>query len=158
MMSEFTTFRTATEADLDRAAELMPMLADFEVPAGRDPTHLWASDLALFEAVVAGNAPESFAEVATDNADNVVGLILVTLREELMSHAPSAHLEAIVVAPEARGTGLGRRLLQRAEVMAAERGALSLSLHVFANNHRARSLYDASGYDSELIRATKWFD
>ncbi len=158
MMSEFTTFRTATASDVTRAAELMPMLADFKVPERRDPTHLWASDLALFEAVVAGTAPDSFAEVATDNANNVIGLILVTLRDELMSRAPSAHLEAIVVAPEARGSGLGRRLLERAEALAADRGAQSLSLHVFANNHRARSLYDASGYDSELIRATKWFD
>ena len=158
MMSEFISFRTAEMADLPRARELMPMLADFDVPARRDPTHLWDSDLQLFEAVLAGSAPNSFAEVATGPNEDILGLILVTLREELMSHAPSAHLEAIVVAPEARGRGLGRQLLKRAEALTAEHGARSLSLHVFANNHRARSLYDASGYDSELIRAIKWFD
>ncbi len=99
----------------------------------------------------------SFAEVAVDQADAPVGLILVTLREELMSHAPSAHLEAIVVAPEARGAGVGALLLTRAEDAAKDRGAHSLSLHVFANNSRARALYDKLGYDSELIRAIKWF-
>ncbi len=157
-MAAFSTFRAAAPHDVPRVAALMPMLADFAVPAQRDPKHLWTSDLALFEAVVAGTANGSFAEVAVDTVDQVLGLILVTLRDELMSKSPSAHLEAIVVAPEARGTGLGRRLLERAETAAAARGAQSLSLHVFHGNHRARSLYDSSGYDSELIRAIKWFD
>ena len=136
----------------------MPLLADFDVPERRNPRHLWESDLELFQAVVAGKASASFAEVAVDANDGVIGLILVTLRPELLSQADSAHLEAIVVAPEARGTGLGRRLLEHAEALAAARGARSLSLHVFSNNHRARSLYDGSGYDSELIRAIKWLD
>jgi len=74
-----------------------------------------------------------------------------------MSHAPSAHLEAIVVHPDARGSGLGQRLLDRSEALAQEYGAESLSLHVFANNHRARALYQSSGFDQELIRAIKWF-
>ena len=87
----------------------MPLLADFDVPERRNPRHLWASDLTLFEAVVAGDAPASFAEVAVDANDAVIGLVLVTLRDELLSQSASAHLEAIVVAPEARGTGLGRR-------------------------------------------------
>ena len=90
--------------------------------------------------------------------DEPQGLIIVTLRQELLSRAPSAHLEAIVVAPGARGMGLGRRLLTHAESRARAAGAASMSLHVFANNVRARALYDADGYDSELIRAIKWLD
>ncbi len=151
-------FRPADQQDLERAAELMPLLAEFEVPERRNPRHLWESDLALFNAVVSGNAPASFAEVAVAADEAIVGLILVTMRNELLSQTVSAHLEAIVVAPEARGTGLGRQLLERAETLAAARGAKSLSLHVFSNNHRARSLYDSSGYDSELIRAIKWLE
>ena len=137
--------------------ELLPQLADFEVPAKRNPKDLWRSDAELLDQVAAGRAPMSFAEVVVDEQDTPLGLILVTLRDELMSHAPSAHLEAIVVAPEARGAGLGAMLLARAEQAAEAKGAKSLSLHVFANNTRARALYDKLSYDSELIRAIKWF-
>jgi ribosomal protein S18 acetylase RimI-like enzyme len=88
----------------------------------------------------------------------VLGLALITMREELLSHMPSAHLEAIVVSPEARGMGLGRTLLQHTEAAVKKRGAHSLSLHVFNKNQRAKSLYTSHGFDNELIRAIKWLD
>lgn len=157
IMTDNHTIRPLAHKDLDAALALLPLLADFEVPEMRNPDDLWLSDAKLLRAVADGQAANSFAEVAVDEQDCVVGVILITMRAELMSYAPSAHLEAIVVAPNARGTGLGKRLLSRAEQSAEAQGAQSLSLHVFANNHRARALYDQQGYDSELIRATKWF-
>lgn len=137
---------------------LLPQLADFQVPDRRNPNDLWQSDAQLLSEVVDGSATLTFADVIVDATNTPHGLVLITLREELMSHAPSAHLEAIVVSPEKRGKGLGGILLQHAEQAAVRRGARSLSLHVFSNNLRARGLYDQAGYDSELIRAIKWFD
>ena len=83
---------------------------------------------------------------------------MVSLREELLSHAPSAHLEAIVVSPNARGRGLGKRLMHHCEQRVRAMGARSLTLHVFANNERARALYALGTFDEELIRAIKWLD
>ncbi len=157
IMTDKHTFRPLEPRDLPAMLDLLPQLADFDVPAKRNPDDLWTSDAELLQQVVAGAAARSFAEVIVNASDHPLGLILVTLREELMSHAPSAHLEASVVAPEARRQGLGALLLARAEARAAAAGAQSLSLHVFANNTRARGLYDKQGYDSELIRAIKWF-
>lgn len=137
---------------------LLPQLADFQVPDRRNPNDLWQSDAQLLSEVVDGSATLTFADVIVDATNTPHGLVLITLREELMSYAPSAHLEAIVVSPEKRGKGLGGKLLQHAEQAAVRRGARSLSLHVFSNNLRARGLYDQAGYDSELIRAIKWFD
>ena len=158
IMTDLTRIRPLTSHDLSAMLALLPQLADFEVPARRNPDDLWTGDAQLLKKVVTGAAPDSFAEVAVDDQDIPLGMILVTLREELMSHAPSAHLEAIVVEPSARGRGLGRQLLNHAEKRAAAKGAQSLTLHVFSNNQRARALYDQQGYDSELIRAVKWFD
>ena len=157
-MTDLYTIRAIEARDLDAMVELLPQLADFQVPERRNPDDLWQSDAQLLSKVVTGSAPQSFADVVVDDADNPLGLVLLTLREELMSHAPSAHLEAIVVNPAVRGKGLGQKLLSHAEQAAATRGACSLSLHVFSNNLRARGLYDQAGYDSELIRAIKWFD
>ncbi|MEQ8690645.1 MAG: GNAT family N-acetyltransferase [Pseudomonadales bacterium] len=155
-MTDSTRIRAATAADEKQILALLPQLADFDVPPQRNPDDLWQGDAALVKAVFAGENGGTIIEVA-EHAGQVQGVIVVTLREELMSHAPSAHLEAIVVHPDARGIGLGQRLLDRSEALAREHGAQSLSLHVFANNHRARALYQSSGFDQELIRAIKWF-
>ena len=82
---------------------------------------------------------------------------MVTLGPELLSHAPSAHLEAIAVSEKVEGKGVGKALLEASEASARQRGALSMSLHVFATNARARSIYERAGYDEELIRCIKPF-
>jgi ribosomal protein S18 acetylase RimI-like enzyme len=150
--------RPATPEDQARLLELLPLLADFDIPQARKPEDLWLGDVPLLKAVLAGNTDQSFLDVAVNEEDYVLGLALITMREELLSHMPSAHLEAIVVSPEARGMGLGRTLLQHTEAAVKKRGAHSLSLHVFNKNQRAKSLYTSHGFDNELIRAIKWLD
>ena len=150
--------RPATPKDQARLLELLPLLADFDIPQARKPEDLWLGDVPLLKAVLAGNTDQSFLDVAVNEEDYVLGLALITMREELLSHTPSAHLEAIVVSPEARGMGLGRTLLQHTEAAVKKRGANSLSLHVFNKNQRAKSLYTSHGFDNELIRAIKWLD
>lgn len=157
-MAQEYTIRPATIGDLLPMRALLPELADFDIPPRRIPEDLWHGDAQLLEETLNGAAESTFAHVAEAEDGAVVGLTMVTMRNELMSHAPSAHLEAIVVSPNIRGTGLGRRLLAHTEAEVKARGAQSLSLHVFAANHRARGLYNAEGFDSELIRAIKWFD
>ena len=150
-------FRAVREADLPVLAQLFPELADFDVPEKRNPDHLWAGDFKLAEQIVRGDADASFCEVLEEVSNGAVqGVILVSMRGELLSGAPSAHLEAIAVHPQARGHGAGEQLLARAESRAAELGAGSMSLHVFERNGRARGLYEKAGYDEELIRCIKW--
>lgn len=156
-MTDLPNIRAALPKDEDAICALLPQLADFNVPARRNPDDLWQGDAALVRQILAGEAADSFCQVATDEMDRILGVIVVTMREELMSHTPSAHLEAIVVAPAARGQRLGERLLAHCESETKARGAQSLSLHVFSNNQRARNLYVKSGFEEELIRATKWF-
>ncbi|MEM8549085.1 MAG: GNAT family N-acetyltransferase [Pseudomonadota bacterium] len=146
--------RLGEPADEARLLALIPQLADFDVPNNRDPRTLWASDAELLRRCLVGDAPQSFVQVAVSD-DGILGFTLTTLRPELLSHAPSAHLEAIVVAAAARGLGLGRELLAHAESEALARGALSITLHAFGTNARARALYESAGYDPELIRYSK---
>lgn len=146
--------RFGEPADEARLLALIPQLADFPVPNGRDPRTLWASDADLLRRCLDGDAPQSFLQVAAGN-DEILGFTLTTLRPELLSGAPSAHLEAIVVAAAARGLGLGRKLLASAESEALARGALTITLHAFGTNARARALYESAGYDPELIRYSK---
>ena len=152
--------RPADESDLANITDFLPELADFDVPTKRNREDLWRSDLELLKKILDQKASNSFCDVACDGdaQDRMVGFVIVTMKAELLSGSSSAHLEAIVIDKECRGNGLGRKLLQHAEKKARGLGAESMSLHVFANNHRARSLYAGNGYDEELIRAIRWLN
>ncbi len=147
--------RSAVGEDGDAILALMPRLASFDVPKSRNPVDLWRSDAAIFQRWLDGQAPECFVHVAEDNVQRVIGFTLVSLRPELLSHEPSAHLEAIAVGEGAEGMGVGQALLAAAEAEARAKGAKTVSLHVFAVNARARDFYEKSGYNGELLRYIK---
>lgn len=144
----------ADQSHREAILALMPRLADYDVPASRNPKHLWMSDAEMLEQWLAGKT-ECLVHVALDGAGCVVGFSMVRLRPELLSHEPSAHLEAIAIDKSAEGKGVAKALLQNAERCAAAGGALTMTLHVFAVNTRARRLYEKAGYDGELMRYIK---
>lgn len=150
--------RKAETADGNAMLALMPRLADFDVPASRNPADLYRDDAELLRRWLAGKE-ECLVHVAvTDEQEarqDILGFTMVRLRPELLSHAPSAHLEAIAVDRRAEGRGIARALLDAAEASAKAHGALTITLHVFACNERARKFYARSGYDGELLRYIK---
>ncbi|WP_407048882.1 GNAT family N-acetyltransferase [Methyloraptor flagellatus] len=57
-----------------------------------------------------------------------------------------SHLRWFIVAPEARGGGVGRRLLDRALAFSDARGFAEMQLWTFAGLDAARHLYEAHGF------------
>jgi len=147
--------RSAVGEDGEAITALMPRLASFDLPKSRNPVDLWRSDAAMFQRWLDGEAAERFVHVAVDDEQKVLGFTMVSLRPELLSHEPSAHLEAIAVGDGAEGMGVGRALLAAAENEAKSQGARTMTLHVFASNTRACGFYEQSGYDGELLRYIK---
>lgn len=152
------TIREATAEDVEAMLALFPRLAGFELPRERNPEDLWRGDAALLRRWGRGEAPDCLAHLATDAGGDIVGVAMTRLREELLSHHPSAHLEVVVVDARAEGQGVGKALITAAETAARERGAQSVTLHVFASNTRARRVYERLGYAGELIRYIKYLD
>ncbi len=153
-----TTIRVATPDDLDSIVALLPRLADFKLPAGRNADDLWSGDRALVMAWADGHRPDVGCYVATDHSEHpeqITGVAVVSLKPEMLSGKPSSHLEVLAVAKTAEGTGLGARLLQTAEQYAIDNDAESMTLHVFNVNKKARRLYEKAGFDDELIRYSK---
>ncbi|MEQ8275820.1 MAG: GNAT family N-acetyltransferase [Deltaproteobacteria bacterium] len=147
--------RPARASDSYALRALLPRLADFDIPPSRFSEDLWRGDEKLLMAYLAGAAPDSFCILAENDDLDTLGVALVSMGPELLSGAPSAHLDAIAVSEEAEGQGVGAALLRACEDEAAIRGAESMTLHVFTRNERARAFYEKFGYDEELIRATK---
>ncbi|MEO1037053.1 MAG: N-acetyltransferase [Pseudomonadota bacterium] len=147
--------RLATADDKAAILELLPRLGSFTLPPGRDSRDLWRHDAALLERWARGEADQCIVHVAVDDAGAVIGLVMTSLRPEMLSEAPSAHLEAIAVAPGTEGKGLGQSLIDTTEAAAKAAGAESITLHVFGTNSRARRLYERVGYREEIIRCWK---
>jgi ribosomal-protein-alanine N-acetyltransferase len=61
----------------------------------------------------------------------------------------TAYIQTIEVAPEKRGCGVGRELLNRIEGSARDAGAGMIWLHVEVANAGAIRLYEAHGYRCE---------
>lgn len=150
--------RAATAADGEAMYALMPRLAEFEVPESREPEDLWRDDLTLLRECLSGKTDDCFAQLAENSDGAILGLTLVRMRPDLLSHEPSSHLEAIAVSKEAEGRGVARALLCACEEEASKRGALTMTLHVISTNSRARRFYERSGYDGEMIRYIKPID
>lgn len=91
-------------------------------------------------------------DVSQDQLIREFGQLLGRLRaligRFLQSKAREGELELsfIAVAPDARGLGVGRVLLDAVEARAHSAGLITVRLEVVDNNHRARSLYERHGY------------
>lgn len=64
----------------------------------------------------------------------------------LAAAAPTGELTKVYVRPEARRSGIARRLLTAVEEIARERGMTRLRLDTRADLQEARALYAAAGY------------
>jgi GNAT superfamily N-acetyltransferase len=89
-----------------------------------------------------GGDPAMFGLLAADEQGRGIGLTHCVVHPTTWSEAPSCYLEDLYVAPDARGSDLGRALLEEAKQASVRRGADRLYWHTQSYNGRARSLYD----------------
>jgi GNAT superfamily N-acetyltransferase len=89
--------------------------------------------------------------------DALVGFIHLCEEEDYYG-GRCGHVGDVVVAPEARGKGVGRALMAAGERWARERGYRLLTLNVFLDNERARALYEELGFRPETVRHVKPLD
>lgn len=119
-----TTIRPMAGEDLPRVAAL---------EAAHQPRP-W-SEQVFTDEIEAGNRIYLVAE----GADGVVGF------GGVMVIGDEAHVTNLLVAPDQRGRGLGRRLITELIQSAVARGARHLTLEVRKENEAARALYSRLG-------------
>jgi ribosomal protein S18 acetylase RimI-like enzyme len=100
-----------------------------------------------------GYEPETWERWAADSASGERQAIFIAEPEAGMATGviddedPAlAHLYAMWVTPDARGSGAGRALLDAVLAWATERGAERLTTSVTDGNAAARALYQAAGF------------
>jgi ribosomal protein S18 acetylase RimI-like enzyme len=123
------------------------LLRDIRLRALRDAPEAFAT---RFDEANA-SPRERWAEMATETATQVTVVALDGERALGMVsgwtlESGNAWLARLWVDPEARGTGLGARLIEAVAEWARERGAAAIELSVIADNRAAAALYAQAGF------------
>jgi ribosomal protein S18 acetylase RimI-like enzyme len=91
---------------------------------------------------------------------HTAGLLRLTMRERNLPFVPKriAVINEVVVAAERRGTGIGRRLMENAQELAASHGAVEIWLDVWEFNSPAIGFYESLGYEPVIHWMRKEID
>jgi GNAT superfamily N-acetyltransferase len=92
--------------------------------------------------------------VAEEGGD-VVGVVIVHLIKPIHVDDAWALLSALVVDGKCRISGVGRRLLDRAEAFAIEHGCSQLELSSSSARTGAHKFYERNGYQEKRLRFVK---
>jgi GNAT superfamily N-acetyltransferase len=84
-----------------------------------------------------------------------VGLVTAHVIRAIHKSDPVAMLTALVVLESARGLGIGKQLVARAEDWARSRGATAISLTSALRRAEAHEFYKALGYEHTGLRLAK---
>ena len=125
------------------------LLRDLRLRALGDAPMAFGSTLAREE----GYEPERWERWAADSASGERQAIFIAEPQAGMASGviddedrALAHLYAMWVAPQARGTGAGKALVEAVVAWAADRGAERLTTSVTEGNAAAAALYAAAGF------------
>jgi hypothetical protein len=150
------TIRQARLDEEDWLIALMPRLAAFPLPAWRTVDQIARADRGILTDALHGRIEGAAILVAElEPGGRRAGYVLATTRDDYFTHEPHAHVEVLVVAPEAEGHGVARALMVAIEAWAVGRGLRVVTLNVFDRNSRAQQLYERLGYERETIRYRK---
>jgi GNAT superfamily N-acetyltransferase len=144
-MKKFTV-RPARKGDVESLVVLLGQLFAQEVEFKPDPSR---QRRAL--RMILGNA--SVGRILVGEAEGrVVGMVSLLTSVSTALGGPVAWLEDMVIAPEWRGQGLGKRLVKEALIEAKKRGWSRLSLLTDADNLKAHALYRGHGFVASPMR------
>ena len=82
----------------------------------------------------------------------VVGFVNCVLHPSTWATGTSCYLEDLFVAPDVRGSGAGRALIEAVIERARERGLEKVYWHTRADNATARALYDTFTKADDFVR------
>jgi GNAT superfamily N-acetyltransferase len=93
--------------------------------------------------------------IAEDEHGAALGFIHLHTGDDYYYKEAHGHIADLIVAAEGEGRGVGRVLMERAEEWARAQGFRWLTLNVFAQNLRARELYQRLGYGEDIMKYVK---
>jgi GNAT superfamily N-acetyltransferase len=147
--------RPATRDDAGFVLGLVPQLAAFGPPPWRTEQHMIETDTLVISRALQGLSPGATILIAEEAGGTPLGFVHVCGDADYYTRRECGHIADLVVAPEARGRGVGERLIAASEEWARAQGYSLLTLNVFLENTHARTLYERTGFGAETVRYVK---
>jgi GNAT superfamily N-acetyltransferase len=145
-------FSPARADDIPQLVGLLEILFGIEQDFDADPAKQARGLLRLIE-----SSDHGVIMTARTESGTVVGMVSAQLVVSTAEGAYSAWVEDMVLAPEYRAKGIGRRLLDAALEWARSRGATRAQLLVDLDNAPALGYYDHLGWESTRLGARRIF-
>ena len=147
--------RDALPLDRDFVLSTAERLAAFGPPPWRTDAEVVLGETRRLEAHFESADPGERLLVAETDGGRRLGFIHLESRQDYFTLEEYGHVGILAVAQEAEGKGVGALLMRAAEGWARERGYRLLTLNVFEDNRRARSVYEHLGYRVETLHYVK---
>ncbi|GAB4423811.1 MAG: hypothetical protein Kow0031_02520 [Anaerolineae bacterium] len=149
------TVRLATPADHPFILSLLARFAENRPP--------WRSaeqieTRAEQELLVSFGEGKDMVAVAEDEQRRPLGFVRLAIKADFLTLGPRGYVAELAVLPQAEGGGAARALMGMAEEWARALKLEMLSLHVFAENHRARHFYEKLGFQPEVVEYVKMLE
>jgi len=147
--------RPASISDQEFIISLLPRLEEFGPPPWRDVTQLLATDTQVLRDKLMNKPPGTAIFIAEDDQGVALGFIHLQSGKDYYYHEDHGHIADLIVAPQGEGRGIGRVLIEKGEEWARSQGFRWLTVSVFAQNLRAREVYQRLGYGEDIMKYVK---
>jgi L-amino acid N-acyltransferase len=151
-MEQRVRVRAYDLADREAVLALAPRLTE-GVAGWRDPHRVFTAVTGWVRDSLLEHSDPGRAVFVADDGE-VLGFVTVS-RSKHWAGDSDAYIGELVVSPEAEGRGIGRRLVQRVERWARERGLATVTLETGAANLPARNFYATLNFREEEVRLSK---
>jgi GNAT superfamily N-acetyltransferase len=152
--SKVITVRVALPSDRGFVLAEVVRLAAFGTPPGRTAGEIVEGEARTLRAFFdAPHAPETLLIAEEDGRP--AGFIFLEEKQDYFTLKTHGHIGILVVTREAEGRGVAAALMRSAEGWARARGYETLTLGVFEDNRRARTVYEHFGYRPDTVRYLK---
>ena len=142
-MTRDISIRFATEADADLIMEFINALADYEKLSHEVTANADDISASLFGERAFAECLLAFDSGEAPGGGEALGFALFFHNYSTFLGKPGLYLEDLFVKPEARGRGVGKRLLERLAQIARERGLARLEWAVLDWNKPAVEFYES---------------
>ena len=147
--------RRASIRDKEFIIALLPRLEEFGPPPWRERSQMLATDIQVLSETLSNESPGTAIFIAEDDQGVALGFIHLQTGKDYYYKEAHGHIANLIVAPGGEGRGIGRVLIEKGEEWARLQDFRWLTLSVFAQNFRAREIYQRLGYGEDMMKYVK---
>jgi len=156
-MTRGVMVRTGRPSDIDFVVALLPSFVDFGLPPWREAELLIPRFRDALSSAFSCADGLSTVLVAESRHEQPLGFIHLEVVQDISGDV-RGHVADLAVVESARGTGVGRALMEAGEAWARRRDLGYLSLEVWSTNHAALAFYEHLGYGVDSLNLIRQLD